>query len=105
MSSTNASCRGKSLTGIMLYGKNWKEVEQHVGSRSGTQIRSHAQKFFIRLEKEYTAKLKAEGKVPSKKEIKEKLLNFTEPMSQEKHEVEEEFPEESSCPLKKLIRK
>lgn len=46
----------KFVEGIRLYGKNWKKVEDHIGSRSGAQIRSHAQKFFNRLEKELDKK-------------------------------------------------
>ena len=38
---------------LQLYGKNWKKVEEHVRTRTGAQIRSHAQKFFNRLNKEY----------------------------------------------------
>ncbi|KAM3141926.1 hypothetical protein pb186bvf_006012 [Paramecium bursaria] len=46
---------------LSVHGKNWKKVEEYVGSRSGAQIRflsiliqrSHAQKFFNRLEKEF----------------------------------------------------
>lgn len=38
------------LEGIKKHGKNWKLVEQHVPSRSGPQIRSHAQKFFKRIQ-------------------------------------------------------
>ncbi|CAK57863.1 unnamed protein product (macronuclear) [Paramecium tetraurelia] len=38
---------------LSLHGKNWKKVEEYVGTRSGAQIRSHAQKFFNRLEKEF----------------------------------------------------
>ena len=30
------------------YGKHWKKVEAYVGTRSGTQIRSHAQKYFLK---------------------------------------------------------
>lgn len=37
---------------MSLYGRDWKKVEQHIGSRTGAQIRSHAQKFFNRIEKE-----------------------------------------------------
>lgn len=41
------------MLGLKLYGKSWKKVEKHIGSRCGAQIRSHAQKFFIRLSKKY----------------------------------------------------
>lgn len=37
---------------LKIYGKNWKKVEEHINSRSGAQIRSHAQKFFNRIQKE-----------------------------------------------------
>ena len=35
------------FTALRLYGNNWKEVQSYIGTRSGPQIRSHAQKFFI----------------------------------------------------------
>ena len=35
-----------------MYGKNWKLVEDHVGSRTSTQARSHAQKFFSNIDKQ-----------------------------------------------------
>ncbi|CAD8108174.1 unnamed protein product [Paramecium sonneborni] len=38
---------------LSIHGKNWKKVEEYVSTRSGAQIRSHAQKFFNRLEKEF----------------------------------------------------
>jgi hypothetical protein len=34
-----------------LYGKEWKRVQEHVITRTSTQARSHAQKFFNKLEK------------------------------------------------------
>lgn len=34
---------------IRLYGKDWRKVEDFVKTRSGAQIRSHAQKYFIRI--------------------------------------------------------
>lgn len=40
------------VDGLKKYGKNWKKVEEHVKTRTGAQIRSHAQKFFNRLQKE-----------------------------------------------------
>ena len=37
------------IKGLGIYGKNWKRVESFVSTRSGAQIRSHAQKFFCKL--------------------------------------------------------
>jgi len=39
------------IEALQQYGKEWKRVQMHVGSRSSTQARSHAQKFFVKLEK------------------------------------------------------
>lgn len=36
---------------MKLYGKEWRKVQQHVGTRTSTQARSHAQKFFVKIEK------------------------------------------------------
>lgn len=36
----------------MNYGKDWKKVEELVRTRTGAQVRSHAQKFFNRLSRE-----------------------------------------------------
>lgn len=34
---------------LKLYGKHWKLVEKHIGTRSGTQVRSHAQKYYMKI--------------------------------------------------------
>ncbi|OMJ84562.1 hypothetical protein SteCoe_14302 [Stentor coeruleus] len=39
------------VQGIQMYGKDWKKVVECVGTRSSNQIRSHAQKYFLKLEK------------------------------------------------------
>jgi SHAQKYF class myb-like DNA-binding protein len=39
------------IEALKLYGKEWRRVQQHVGTRSSTQARSHAQKFFVKLER------------------------------------------------------
>ena len=39
------------LSAIFKYGNNWMKVQESIGTRSATQTRSHAQKFFIRLRK------------------------------------------------------
>lgn len=40
------------LEGLMWYGNEWKNVQRHIKTRSATQARSHAQKFFIKMRKE-----------------------------------------------------
>ena len=40
------------LESLRVYGKDWYRVEEHIGTRSSAQIRSHAQKFLSKLEKE-----------------------------------------------------
>jgi SHAQKYF class myb-like DNA-binding protein len=39
------------IEAMLLYGNDWKKVQKHIGTRSPTQARSHAQKFFIRIKK------------------------------------------------------
>jgi hypothetical protein len=34
-----------------MFGKEWQKVQQHVHTRTSTQARSHAQKFFVKLDK------------------------------------------------------
>ena len=37
---------------MQLYGKDWKKIEALIATRNGAQIRSHAQKHFIKAKKE-----------------------------------------------------
>eukprot|EP00829_Urostomides_striatus_P016676 TRINITY_DN5559_c0_g1_i3.p2 TRINITY_DN5559_c0_g1~~TRINITY_DN5559_c0_g1_i3.p2 ORF type:complete len:116 (-),score=27.87 TRINITY_DN5559_c0_g1_i3:12-359(-) len=37
------------LVALKVYGHNWKKIELYVPTRTGIQIRSHAQKHFKRL--------------------------------------------------------
>ena len=39
------------IDGIIKYGNNWRQVQKYVGTRSSTQTRSHAQKFFEKLKR------------------------------------------------------
>ena len=41
----------KFVEGIQMYGRDWKKIVEHVGTRSSNQIRSHAQKYFLKIEK------------------------------------------------------
>lgn len=38
--------------GLQLYGKDWKKIEELIGSRSSAQVRSHAQKYFLKVKKQ-----------------------------------------------------
>ena len=42
----------KFIEAIIKYGNDWKEVQKHIGTRSSSQARSHAQKFFIKLKQD-----------------------------------------------------
>ncbi|EXB80252.1 Myb-like protein G [Morus notabilis] len=39
----------KFLEALKLYGRGWRQIEEHVGTKSAVQIRSHAQKFFSKV--------------------------------------------------------
>lgn len=42
----------KFLEALKLYGRAWRRIEEHIGTKTAVQIRSHAQKFFSKLERE-----------------------------------------------------
>uniref|UniRef100_A0A1D1YXV3 Protein LHY n=1 Tax=Anthurium amnicola TaxID=1678845 RepID=A0A1D1YXV3_9ARAE len=46
----------KFLEALKLYGRAWQRIEEHIGTKTAIQIRSHAQKFFSKIEKEAVAK-------------------------------------------------
>lgn len=50
---------------IIRYGKDWKKVETYVSTRTGSQVRSHAQKYFIKIIKIMKDRKKLKGrKIP-----------------------------------------
>lgn len=68
----------KFIEGLKLFGKNWKQVEEHVGTRNGAQIRSHAQKFFNRLEREFNCKFEDLNLQSDRKKLEETLKKLSE---------------------------
>ena len=48
----------KFLKGIIEYGNNWKMVEQLIKTRSSSQARSHAQKYFVKVKKKIISQKK-----------------------------------------------
>ncbi|KAJ4746603.1 Homeodomain-like superfamily protein [Rhynchospora pubera] len=46
----------KFLEALQLHGRNWRRIEEHIGTKTTIQIRSHAQKFFSKVSRESTNK-------------------------------------------------
>lgn len=42
----------KFLEALKLYGRGWRQIEEHIGTKTAVQIRSHAQKFFSKVVRE-----------------------------------------------------
>lgn len=42
----------KFLEALKLYGRAWRHIEEHIGTKTAVQIRSHAQKFFSKVVRE-----------------------------------------------------
>ncbi|PKA66205.1 Protein LHY [Apostasia shenzhenica] len=42
----------KFLEALKLYGRAWRRIEEHIGTKTAVQIRSHAQKFFSKVSRE-----------------------------------------------------
>lgn len=40
------------LDAIQLYGRAWRQIQEHIGTKTAIQIRSHAQKFFSKVARE-----------------------------------------------------
>merc|ERR1712079_3848 len=44
----------KFLQALKLFERDWKKIEKHIGTKTVIQIRSHAQKFFLKVQKSGT---------------------------------------------------
>ena len=52
---------------LKKYGRAWKRIEEYIGTKSAVQIRSHAQKFFAKLQKEQIVASGSEGSGSTRK--------------------------------------
>lgn len=44
----------KFLEALKLYDRDWSKIEQYIGTKTAPQIRSHAQKYFLKVQKNQT---------------------------------------------------
>ena len=73
------------LEAIVKFGNDWKKVEKYIGTRTSSQARSHAQKFFIKL-KEEQKKLKISNDIDYSNSTIKSFHDALQSMSAEKKE-------------------
>ncbi len=78
-----------------MHGRDWKKVQQHVGTRSSTQSRSHAQKYF--------KKLGISGNKSDLDQLKSQLPEEPDMLSKSENLKEEDKNEESDAESEILI--
>ena len=69
----------KFIDGVIKYGNNWSLVQEYIGTRTCTQTRSHAQKFFLKLKKfKFSTKNKNNFSINSPKLLHDIIKNSHE---------------------------
>ena len=92
---------------MQLHGKNWRDIRELVPTRSSSQIRTHAQKFFLKIQTEintpdilaYVRSKPAEDFVDNKKPYAKLTVGKvkTNPKRKERSETKEVSKEKSSA--------
>jgi len=67
----------KFLEALKLYERDWKKIEKFIGTKSVIQIRSHAQKYFLKVQKNKTGE-----RIPPPRPKRKSTQSFT-PKKQE----------------------
>jgi SHAQKYF class myb-like DNA-binding protein len=66
------------IEALLKFGNEWKNVQKHVGTRSSTQARSHAQKFFVKIGKTKIENLQLDFENNSLKSLNQMASNLTQ---------------------------
>ncbi|TKW40946.1 hypothetical protein SEVIR_1G280700v4 [Setaria viridis] len=53
------------LEALQLHGRAWRRIQEHIGTKTAVQIRSHAQKFFTKVVRESSGSNTAGGAAPA----------------------------------------
>lgn len=43
----------KFIEGLFIFGSQWKKIQKYIKTRTSIQVRSHSQKFFLKMKKKY----------------------------------------------------
>lgn len=86
------------MEGLKLHGKDWRLIEEHIGSRTCSQIRSHAQKYFLRYERLKDEKMQRVSSLDSD-EVKLARLKTLNMKPRRRSTMFSELPEENSPEL------
>jgi len=90
----------KFLEAIKLHDRDWKKIEKHIGTKTVIQIRSHAQKHFLKVQKNNTGE-KVPPPRPKRKSSKpypQKAKPSEEPPSQQQPQWHSDVPSPSLPP-------
>lgn len=67
----------KFIEALKLFDRDWKQLEKHIGTKTIPQIRSHAQKYFLKVQKSGSGAHVPPPRIPKRKQQKISAENAT----------------------------